>query len=249
MKFRGLWQLTLTELKLNLRDPMMVFWTIAFPTLWVGLFGSIFSEPAPGFGYEGLSYVNFLLPGGIGIVIVSSAFIGIPINLSNYRESAVLKRYRVTPLTIGTLVLSLVFSQFLFIALGIGVLFATGFIFFDVQVLGSWPALLGMTVLGVFVFLALGSAIGSTVGSWRAATIITQLIYIPMLFLSNLFFPVGMFPGWLQWVAKFLPLTPLNIFLRDIVYGVPTSDPLQIWILLGWLVIGICVTLKFFKWE
>ncbi|MFC1948593.1 ABC transporter permease [Chloroflexota bacterium] len=249
MRFRGLGQLTLAEFRLNLRDPMTVFWSLAFPALWMSLFGSIFSEPVPGFGYEGLSLVNFLLPGGIGIVVVASAFIGMPITLTTYRETGVLKRLRVTPLKASTLALGVTFSQFLFITLGVLVLFAVGKIFFNIQVFGSWAALIGVTVLGMLTFLALGSAIGSVVGSWRGASIVTQIFFIPMLFLSNLFMPIDIFPTWLQPICKALPLTPMNILLRDIVYGVPLDELWQLGIMAGWLVFGCLVTLKFFRWE
>ena len=246
---RGLWPLTWSEFRLNLRDPMMVFWTIAFPALWVVLFGSIFSEPMPGFDYEGLSNANFLLPGGIGIVIVASAFIGIPITLTTYRETGVLKRLRVTPLRTSTLALGITISQFLFITLGIIVLFVVGFIFFDIQVLGSWAALIGITVFGMLTFLALGSAIGSAVGSWRAASIVTWIFFMPMLFLSNLFMPIDIFPGWLQPICRALPLTPMNILLRDIVYGFPLDELWQLGVMAGWLVVGIIITVRFFRWE
>ena len=246
---RGLWQFTLTELRLNLRNPNMVFWSLAFPVLWMSLFGAIFNQPMPGYDYVGLSYANFLLPGGIAIVILASAFIGMPIALTTYRETGVLKRLRVTPLKISTLALGFTISQFLFIALGIIVLFIVGKIFFDVQVLGSWPALIGMIIFGMLTFLSLGGAIGSVVGSWRAAAVITQIIFIPMLFLSDMFMPISIFPEWLQPICHALPLTPLNVVLRDIVYGVPTENLWQLAIMGGWLVAGATTTVVFFRWE
>ena len=249
MKLRGLWQLAWIEFKLNLRNPAMVFWSIAFPALWVSLFGAIANEPIPGFDYEGLNLANFLLPGGIGLVIVASAFIGTPINMTTYREAGVLKRLRVTPLRTSTLALAFTLSQFIFMVLGILVLFITAKIFFNVQVLGSWSALIGMTVFGMITFLALGSAIGSVVGSWRTAAVVTQIVFIPMLFLSDLFMPISTFPAWLQPLCKALPLTPLNIFLRDIVYGVPLEDLWQLGVLAGWLAVSIIITVRFFRWE
>jgi len=247
--FRGLWQFTLAELRLNLREPMMVFWSFAFPALWVSLFGLIFSEPMPGFEYEGLNYANFLLPGGIGLIIIASAFIGMSTTLTTYRETGVLKRLRVTPLRTSTLALSFALSQSIFIALGIVVLFVVGKIFFDVQVLGSWAALVGITVFGMFTFLALGSAIGSLTRSPRAANLISMLIYMPMLFLSDMFLPISMFPSGLQPICRALPLTPLNTLLRDIVYGAPLDEPWQLGIMAGWLVFGTIITVRFFRWE
>jgi ABC-2 type transport system permease protein len=246
---RGLWQLTLAEFRLNLRNPMMVFWSIAFPVLWMSLFGAIFSEPMPGYEYVGLSYANFLLPGGIAIVILASAFIGMPIALTTYKETGVLKRLRVTPLKTSTLALGFTFSQFIFIAIGIIVLFIVGKLAFDVQVLGSWAVLIGVIIFGMLTFLALGGAIGSLVGSWRAAAVITQIIFIPMLFLSDMFMPISIFPAGLQPICKALPLTPLNIVLRDIIYGVPLDNLWQLWIMAGWLVVGGIITVRFFRWE
>ena len=249
MKFRGLWQFALSEFKINLREPAMLFWTIAFPALWMGLFGAIFKEPMPGSGYEGLNQANYLLPGGIGIVICSSAFIGMSITLSTYRETGVLKRLRVTPLKTSTLTLGFTFSQLILIVLGIVILFAIGKIFFDVKVLGSWAALIGMTIFGMVTFLALGTAIGSVARSPRAANVITMIIYMPMIFLSEMFMPISMFPSGLQPICKALPLTPLITVLRDIVYGVPIDELWRLGIMAGWLIFGIVITLKFFKWE
>ena len=249
MSFRGLWQFALSEFRINLREPAMLFWAIAFPALWMGLFGAIFSEPMPGYEYEGLNYANFLLPGGIGLVILASAFIGMSITLSTYRETGVLKRLRVTPLKTSTLALGFTLSQIIFITLGVIVLFVIGKIFFNVQVLGSWAALIGITIFGMVTFLALGGAIGSVARSPRAANVITMLIFMPMIFLSDMFMPISIFPDWLRPICKALPLTPLNTVLRDIVYGVPLDELWQLGIMAGWLVLGSVITLKFFKWE
>jgi len=246
---RGLWQLALSEFKINLREPAMLFWAIAFPALWMGLFGALFSEPMPGYEYEGLNYANFLLPGGIGLVILASAFIGMSITLSTYRETGVLKRLRVTPLKTSTLALGFTLSQIIFITLGVIVLFVIGKIFFDVQVLGSWAALIGVIVFGMLTFLALGAAIGSVARSPRAANVITMLIFMPMIFLSDMFMPISIFPSGLQPICKALPLTPVNTILRDIVYGVPLDNLWQLGILAGWLVLGSITTIRFFRWE
>ena len=246
---RGLWPLAWSEFRLNLREPAMLFWAIAFPALWMGLFGAIFSEPMPGYEYTGLNYANFLLPGGIGLVILASAFIGMSTTLATYRETGVLKRLRVTPLKTSTLTLGFTLSQIIFIALGVIVLFVIGKIFFNVQVLGSWAALIGVTIFGMVTFLALGSAIGSVARSPRAANVITMLIFMPMIFLSDMFMPISIFPAWLQPICKALPLTPLNIVLRDIVYGVPLDNLWQLWIMAGWLVVGAIITVRFFRWE
>ena len=248
MGFKGLWQLALTEFKLNLREPDMLFWALAFPSLWMGLFGAIFNKPVDYHGMS-LNQANFLLPGGMGIVICASAFIGMSVTLAGYRESGVLKRLRVTPLRTSTLALGFALSQLIFITLGIVVLFIVGKAGFDVRVLGSWAALVGMVIFGMVTFLAFGGAIGSIAGSPRTANVISMIVFMPMIFLSEMFIPISEFPSGLQPLCKALPLTPLNTVLRDIVYGVPVDNLWRLGVMAGWLVLGMIIFLKAFRWE
>lgn len=246
---KGLFELAWNEFKLNLRDPLMVFWSLAFPALWMAFSVVIFSQPIPGSGYEGLNYASFLLPGSIGLVILSASFIGAPLTLTNYRENGVLRRLRVTPVKIATLVFSFSISQFAFVVVGILILFAVGKAFLDVQVLGSWVAFSGVTVLGMVAFFAIGSAVGSIARSFRSANIIIWSMYMPMIMLSEFFLPIAILPAWLQLIARALPLTPVNTLLRDIVYGVPLHDLWRLGILGGWTVVASIITVRFFRWE
>ena len=248
MRLGALWQLAWTEFKLNLRSPEMLFWAIAFPALWMGFFGAIFNEPVDYHGVS-LNQANFLLPGGIGIVICATSFIGMSITSATYRETGVLKRLRVTPLKTSTLALGFAVSQFVFIALGVIVLFIIGMAAFDVKVLGSWLALIGVAILGMVTFLALGTAIGSIAKSSRVAMVVTMIIFMPMIFLSEMWLPISTFPSWLQPICQALPLTPLNTVLRDIVFGVEMGDLWRLGIMAGWLVFGSVITLRFFRWE
>ena len=191
----------------------------------------------------------FFLPAGISLVILCASFIGVPLTLTTYRETAVLRRLRVTPVKTSTLTLSFSISQFAFVVVGILVLFAVGKILFNIQVLGSWAAFIGVTFLGMVTFLAIGSAIGSIAGSLRSANIIIFTAFTPMLMLSELFLPISILPAWLQPIAKALPLTPVNTMLRDIVYGVPLEDLWRLGVLVSWIVIASIVTVRFFRWE
>lgn len=246
---RGLWPLTWSEFRLNLRDPMMVFWSIAFPALWMVLMSVIIPERIPGFDYEGLNDASFFIPAAISLVILCASFIGAPLTLTTYRETAVLRRLRVTPVKISTLILGFAISQFAFVLVGIFILLVVGKLLFDIQIIGSWAAFTGVTILGMITFLAIGSAIGSIVRSSRAANIIIWSIFTPMLMLSEMFIPISILPTWLHPIAKALPLTPINTMLRDIVYGVPLDDLWRLGVLAGWLVVGVIITVRFFRWE
>lgn len=246
---RGFGQLTWSEFKLNMRDPMMVFWSLAFPSLWLVLMSVVIPERIPGFNYQGLNDASFFLPAAISLVILSSSFIGVPLTLTTYRENAVLRRLRVTPVKTSTLVLSFSVSQFAFIVVGILVLFVIGKIFFGIQVIGSWAAFIGVTLMGMITFFAIGSAVGSIAGSFRSANIIIWTAFTPMLMLSELFLPISILPAWLQPIARALPLTPVNTLLRDIVFGVPLEELWRLGVLAGWIVVASIITVRFFRWE
>lgn len=246
---RGLGQLTWSEFKLNLRDPMMVFWSLAFPTLWLVLMAAVIPERIPGFTYEGLNNASFFTPAAISLVILCASFVGVPLTLTTYRETAVLRRLRATPVKTSTLALSFSVSQFAFVVVGILILLIVGKLFFNIQILGSWAVFAGVIILGMITFLAIGSAIGSIARSFRAANIIIWTIFTPMLMLSELFLPISILPAWLQPIAKALPLTQVNTVLRDIVFGVSLEDLWRLGALAGWIVIASIVTVRFFKWE
>ena len=249
MNIRGLWQLAWSEFKLNLRDPLMVFWSLAFPTLWLVLMAAVIPERIPGFTYEGLNNASFFIPAAISLVILCASFIGVPLTLTTYRETAVLRRLRVTPVKTSTLTLGFSISQFAFVVVGILILLIVGKLFFNIQVLGSWAVFIGVTFFGMITFLAIGSAIGSIARSFRAANIIIWTIFTPMLLLSELFMPISILPAWLQPIAKALPLTPINTMLRDIVYGVPLENLWRLGVMAGWIVIAGIITVRFFRWE
>lgn len=246
---RALVQLASTEFKLALRDPLAVFWSIAFPSLWLVLMAGIIRVPIPGLGREGLSFASLMFPAAVSLVILISSFVGVPLTLTTYRENAVLRRLRVTPVKIPTLVLGFCMTQLAFTTTGIALLAVIGKVFFHVHVHGSWAAFAAITFCGMITFLAIGSAIGSIAGSFRSANIIVWSVFVPMLMLSELWMPISMLPAWLQPIARALPLTPVNTILRDIASGGPLDHLWRLGVMAAWLAAGCVITVRFFRWE
>jgi ABC-2 type transport system permease protein len=237
------------EFKMNLRDPLMAFWSLAFPTLWLVFNASIFPEPMPGFSYSGLNYASFLIPSSVSLVILCASFIGVPMTLTSYRETAVLRRFRVTPVRNTTLALAFSLSQAVFVATGVLILMVVGSIVFDVSMIGSGWAFAGISCLGMTTFLAIGSAIGSIASNAKTANIIIWTAFTPMLLLSELFIPHSVLPAGLRTVAKLLPLSAVNTLLRDVMYGVELTDLWRFAVIAGWIIVSAVTTAKYFRWE
>ncbi len=120
-----------------------------------------------------------------------------------------------------------------------------------VQIVGSWPAIIGFIVLGALAFTALGYVLASFARTEEAATGLTQIVQLPMMFLSGIFFPLEVMPEWLRGVATAMPLTYLGDALRQtMVGGTPFAPlPLDALVLVGWLVVSFAVSARFFRWQ
>ena len=157
---RGLLPLMVVQVKLFLREPVATFFTIAFAPLLLLLFGVIYgNEPTEVFGGRGSMDVT--VPAYIGIVIVTVALIGIPIQTATNRELGVLRRYRVTPLRPLSYLIADVTAYYLMTLTGTVLLIVVGAVAFGVRPSGSVPAILAGFTLSALAFFALGYLLAS----------------------------------------------------------------------------------------
>lgn len=249
MNRRGILKFAVVEFRLNLRDPAIMFWSVIFPALAIAVMGAFLSKPMPDEEFGGLSFAAYMLPAAISLVIMASAFIGAPITLTTYRQTGVLRRLRVTPMGTLPLVLGFSLSQLVFMIVGMIILFITASLVLGIHVTGSWAALIGVIFLGMITMLSLGAAIGSIARSPGSSVALSWIFYLPMMYLSDMWVPIAVLPPWLQNVSRALPLTPVNTLLRDILYGGSVGDLWRIAILFGWMMVGVLISWRFFRWE
>jgi len=235
--FRGF----LTE---SLRSKASLFWTLAFPLLFLFVFGFIFGGGRP----EGVSY---LLPGLLTISVMAGSLMGVAFRMIVAREAGVLRRLRVTPVTAlaivvayGLVALALLVATFL---LQIGVAKAV----WRVPIAGPAPSLAAVALAGFFAFVPLGLFVGSAARDMRTAPPLANLIFFPMMFLSGSAVPYAILPPWLQAVGRFLPATYLVEALQGVIVR---NDPLRrLWgpvailVLTGFVGVGMNALL--FRWE
>ena len=163
-----------------------------------------------------LRYIEFLLPGLIALSIMQMSVFSVAFVFTQYKEKGVLKRLLATPMRPYQFVVANVITRLFVAFLQAATFLVLGLILFNAHVVGSYWLLSLSVVLGAIMFLGLGftaSGLSKTVDSVPA---IANLVVFPMLFLGGTFFPLSSMPGWLQNIARFLPLTYFSTALRDV---------------------------------
>jgi ABC-2 type transport system permease protein len=200
---------------------------------------------------KGSRYVDFLLPGLIGLNLMGSSMWGIGFNLVLARKRKLLRRYAVTPMRRSHFLLSYFFSRSMFLVLELAVLIGFGRLVFGTQIQGSVPGLLVAAALGAAAFAAIGFLIGARLTSTEVAGGWMNFVQLPMWLLSGSFFSYERFPHWLQLPIRFLPLTAINDALRHIYNdaGTLSSVTFELAVLAAWAICGFAVAIKAFRWQ
>jgi ABC-2 type transport system permease protein len=199
----------------------------------------------------GSRYVDFLLPGLIGLNLMGSSMWGIGFNLVLARKRKLLRRYAVTPMRRSHFLLSYFFSRSLFLVLELAVLIGFGRLIFGTVIQGSVLGLLVAATLGAAAFAAIGFLIGARLSSTEVAGGWMNFVQLPMWLLSGSFFSYERFPAWLQFPIRLLPLTAVNDALRHIYNEAASlsSVGFELAVLCGWAVLGFGLAIKTFRWQ
>jgi ABC-type multidrug transport system permease subunit len=200
---------------------------------------------------KGSRYVDFLLPGLIGLNLMGSSMWGIGFNLVLARKRKLLRRYAVTPMRRSHFLLSYFFSRSTFLVLELAVLITFGRLVFGTEIQGSTVGLLVSSALGASAFAAIGLLIGARLSSTEVAGGWMNFVQLPMWILSGSFFSYERFPDWLQLPIKLLPLTAANDALRRIYNEAATLGAVsfELAVLTAWTLIGFAVAMRIFRWQ
>ena len=197
-----------------------------------------------------ISSVAYLVPSILAMALMQlGVFAAIP--LVQQREKGILKRLGATPLARWKLVGSNVLLRLMVAVVDAVLILGIGYVFFDVKIVGNLLESAGVVLLGAASFLAIGFMLASFLKTEEQATGVVQIVQLPMMFLSGIFFSFDFLPGFLQTVARFLPLTYLGDALRQVMVNGTQVAPLgmDLAILTGWLVVCLTIAARTFRWE
>ena len=233
--------------KLFWRSREAAFFTFLLPIIFLVLLGSIYGDRDT---IGGIHAGTYLLAGLLGYGIVSTAFAGLAIQLVVRRESGVLKRVRGTPLPPLTYLAAVISSTLLVIGLEAVIQLLIGRFLIDAELPQSPLAFVFTLLLGTVAFAALGLALTGLVKSAEGSSAIVNAIYLPMVFISGVFWSTEAMPGFLRAIAAVLPLTYLLELMRDVfIHEHVLSNSLEaIAVVAVWGAIGFVLALRMFRW-
>ena len=205
---------------------------------------------------EGQKYrqIDFILPGQLGFSILFATLFGIAFTFFALRDQLVLKRFYASPVKRINILIGIGTSRLFFQLVNIVVLILFGYFFLNFTLQHGAITFIEMVLLSVvmlFLLMGVGLIFSSIAKSDTSIPLFINLFGFPQMLLSGTFFPITVFPQWLQDICYFLPLTQFNNAMRKISFeGIHLYDTWREIGLLGiWIVIIYIVLAKVIRWE
>ncbi|MCZ4124575.1 ABC transporter permease [Streptomyces sp. H39-S7] len=242
--------LTRANYRAYVRDRTTVFFTFAFPLLFLVVFGLIFKGQTVEDG--GPPYINYIAPGVLSWGVGNAAMFGVAFTLMHWRRDDILRLIWRTPTSLP----SVLGSRYA-VAVAVGLVQAALFVavallpLFGLRLASTWPLAVPVLVLGITAFMALGLVIGSIADTPEAVAAIANCIMVPMAFLSGSFYPSDLMPGWLRTFSRVLPLRYFNDGIIGVLSNRGSSTDLAV--ACGGLVVFAAlfglIAAKTFRWS
>ncbi len=162
------------------------------------------------------NYASFLLPGLLGLNLVSMGLFSVGMVNVSYREKGKFRRLAVTPLPKWIFLLGQVLHRLTVTVIQAGILLLVGRLVFGIQNQGSFLNLLLIMTLGTGCFMAFGFALSGFAETSEGYAALSNLVFLPLMMLSGIYFTLDAAPTWLQHAVAVMPLAPFVRVLRAV---------------------------------
>lgn len=204
---------------------------------------------------QGQGFQGWLIPGIAAMAIMQTGLFAVVFTLVRFKAQGVLRRLKATPIGASHFLAGQLTNKAIVVILQTYILVLVGSLVLGVSVgqgrLGAWVDLTILSLLGGALFIAIGLAISGWAKSEETAAPVANIISLPMMFLSGVFFPLSVMPDWVISFAKYLPLTYLADGMRAVtVQGAAITTLGSELLGLGiWMAISFVIATRLFKWE
>jgi ABC-2 type transport system permease protein len=238
--------------KLFLRNPFSAFFALAFPMMFLLLFGALNGNERLGVR-GGIRFAQFLTPGLLAFAVISTCYTGLAVGVAMSRDLGILKRFRGTPLPTGLYVAGRILSAVWFSLVSAVLMVAVGVGLFDVRVIWRMlPAAVVTLLLGAACFCALGLAVATLIPNGEAAPVVANFTFLPVAFVSDLFFPTDNAPAWVAAVGGVFPVKHFALALEDTFNPSVAGNGFR-WghlaVIAVWGAAAVAVAVRKFRWE
>ena len=241
---RPLLRLAATELKLFIREPMVLTFVFAFPVLTVLVLGGVFDEDDPNF--EGALPSDYYIAAYIGVVIAAIGLVMLPVHLASYRERGVLRRFDVSRYPRSALPAAWILVAMVLTAVAVAILLVTGQLVYGLPEPDNLPLVAVGTLLGALAFISIGIALGLALPSARSAQGLGMLLFFPFFLLGGAGPPPDAMGDPMSTIANAVPLTHVIRSIQEpwLDLGSPTGHlavlgALTLLATAGWLTLSI----------
>jgi len=238
-----------TELKISLRSMDMMIFGVLMPIVVVIILGVIYGDkPA----FEGASYSFLAQSFGavVSIGICATGAMALPLEVSDYRNKKILKRFKVTPISPAMILFVRVVINAIIAIFSLLLVYLVSAVFFGFRMDGSWLKFLGAYFLVMLSIYSIGMMIAAIAPNIKTANLLICVFYFPMLIFSGATLPYEVMPNALQKVADVMPLTQGIKLLKAATLGLSVDSVLlPIIVMITLAVVCITVSIRFFRWE
>jgi ABC-type multidrug transport system permease subunit len=200
---------------------------------------------------RGSRYIDFLLPGLLGMNLMGSGIWGLGFAIVDARKKRLLKRLIATPMSRAQYLASFVLSRLTLLVIEVGLLLGFGVLVFGVPLRGSLPLLVLICLVSSLAFASIGLLVASRAQTMEGASGLMNLVMLPMWIFSGVFFSASRFPESIQPVIQALPLTAVIDALRANILrgsGWETVGP-ELGIIVAWMAASFLLALRLFRWK
>jgi ABC-2 type transport system permease protein len=237
------WRQYRLERRMFWRNPSAAFFNFVLPLVFLALFGAIFSDQEDD--------LKVIVPGIAGMAVMSTTFSALAINITHLRESGVLKRIHGTPLPTSAYLAGIAGNAVTNSAQQICLITIAGNVVFGLAWPQEWLALVVFVVLGVTCFASLGVALSHAIPNFDSAPAYVNAVFLPVIFISGVFYDEEHVPGFLLVIAEALPLKHLVDGLSGaMVHAEGLADHVPALLVVGlWAGLGLVLAVRGFSWD
>jgi ABC-2 type transport system permease protein len=246
----SLFKLAWVEIKLFMREPITVVFTLALPVIFLVVMGGVFgNEPSQDMViYRGVGAMDYYMPSYFGLVMMAIGTVALPVHLTGYRERGVLRRFRASSFSVWSVLGSQTMVSFIIAIIGSILVTIIGIVTYHPH-LPVYPGqLVAAFVLGAVCFTCFGFFLGAVLPSTRSAQGIGLILFFLMMILGGAGPPPEVLKGALGIVGKIMPLRQVILTLQNPWLGFSWHTSASL-ITVGITLVSAGLAARFFRWE